>query len=293
MMIHKRKTLPLPLLLLFGLLIQLTACAPGDVRQALDNQKPTVTLSDKKLTALDFESADLLFGFKVSNPNPVALSLAGMDYELKLAGHSFVSGNQTRKMRLAASGDSRIELPVSLAFADIYKGLKDMRGKSEVPYELTTALHINVPLLGKMRFPVTTKGVLPLPSLPKVSLKGITLDKLSLTTATLSIQLQVENPNSFNLGLDRLRYDLMVNGQRWASADRRSLGRVKKRQSNTLSLPITLHLVELGSGVYNLLNSSQPLEFSLSGNLNASSANQLIGKFDMPFSSNGRVSLSR
>lgn len=291
MRMHNTPSLLAPLALVLG--VALAACAPTDVRKALENQKPTVSLADQKLTALDFEHVDLLFGLKVDNPNPIGLTLGGLDYDLKLAGQSFVTGNQDKQMKLAASGASRIDLPVSLAFADIYKGLKDLQGQSEVPYELTTGLLIDVPLLGKLRYPVTTKGVLPLPKLPKVSLKGISVDKLSLTSATLALKLQVDNPNGFNLGLDRLRYDLTVNGKRWASADKSALGDVKEQQTNTLTLPLTLHLMELGSGVYNLLGSSQPLDYSLSGTLDASSANQLIGKFGMPFTSNGRVSLSR
>ncbi len=290
---HIRNKRIISLLSLLGLLFHLAACAPTDVRRALENQKPTVTLTDKKLSALDFERAELLFGFEVSNPNPVALSLAGLDYELKLAGRSFVSGSQQETMRLVASGKSRIDLPLSLAFADIYQGLKEMHGKHEVPYELSTVLHIDVPLLGKLRFPVTTKGVLPLPRLPRVSLKGIQLERLSLSSATLSLKLQVENPNAFGLGLDRLRYELTVNGRPWVSADKRALGDIKAQQGNTLSLPLTLNFAEIGGGLYALLSANRSLDYRLSGSLDARSDNPLIGQFDMPFSSSGSTNLLR
>jgi len=291
-MTHTTK-LRLSSLLLPGLLIALTACAPIDVKQALQNQSPKVSVAGQRLTSLNFERVNLAFDLQVDNPNPIGLTLGGMDYDLKLAGHSFATGNQDQKMQLAASGPSHIELPLSLAFAEIYQGLKELQGKSEVPYELTTGLLIDVPLLGKLRYPVTTKGVLPLPQLPKVSLKNLTVQKINLTSATLALGLQVDNPNAFNVALDRLRYELTVNGKRWASADKASLGSVREQQQNTLTLPLTLNFMELGSGLYSLLTSSQPLDYRINGTLDASSANALIGKFNMPFDNSGNIKLSR
>lgn len=280
-------------LLPLGLTLALSACAPGDVKEALTDQRPKVSVADQRLTSLDFKQVKLAFDIQVDNPNPFGLELAGLDYDLKLAGHSFASGNQDKHMQLAASGPSHFELPLSMAFAEIYQGLKGLKGKSEVPYELTTGLMIDVPLLGKLRYPVTAKGLLPLPQLPKVKLQNLTLEKLNYTSANLALKLQVDNPNAFSLGLDRLRYDLTVNGKRWASADQASLGSVQQQQQNTITLPLTLHFMELGTSVYNLLSSGQKLDYRLNGTLDASSSNSLIGKFDMPFNNRGQISLSK
>lgn len=280
-------------LFLFLTLMGLAACDPGNIKQALDNQKPTVTVVDQRLTHLDFERVNLAFGIQVDNPNPVKIQLAGLDYDLQLADHSFVSGKQTKQMKLAASGRSHFELPLSMSFKEIYEGLGELKGKDEIPYVLTTGLMIDVPLLGKLRYPVKTEGTLPLPKLPKVSLKDLTLEKLSFSGATLALNLQVENPNAFGLSLDTLQYNFNVNGKRWLSGERSSLGNINKGGANTITLPISLNFMEMGSGLYGLLQGGEDLNYNLSGKLDATGDHTLIGAFDMPINSSGSFKLTR
>jgi LEA14-like dessication related protein len=289
----RQSTSSTTLLYTASLLLGLSACAPIDIKEALEQQRPTVSVTDQRLTRLDFERANLAFGIQVDNPNPVALSLAGLDYDLKLDGHSFASGQQTKQMQLAAAGASRFELPLSLAFKEIYQGLANLKDKDEVPYELTTGLMIDVPLLGKLRYPVTVQGVLPLPRLPEISVKSLTMERLSFSGATLNLNLEVNNPNAFGLALNNLNYDFVVNGKRWLNGSRPNLGTVIQNQKNLITLPISLNFMEMGSSLYGLLKGGTDLDYSLSGKLDAHSNQKLIGNFAMPFDSSGRITLAQ
>ncbi len=282
-----------PALLLAATLFTLTACAPGNIKQALDDSRPKVSVADQRLTHLDFQRVNLAFDIQVDNPNPIGIQLAGLDYDLKLAGQSFATGNQGKQMQLKASGSSKFELPLSMSFQEIYQGISKLKGKDEVPYELSTGLMIDVPLLGKLRYPVTTSGTLPLPKLPKVSLKTLTLESLSFSGANLALKLQVDNPNGFGVALDRLQYDFTVNGKRWLNGARSSLGNIAQNKSNEITLPITLNFMEMGSGLYSLLKSDQKLNYSLDGKLDATGGHPLIGSFKMPISHSGQVKLAR
>ena len=270
----------------------LSGCTPGNIRDTLENQKPQVSVAGQQITRLDFQQVGMAFDIQIDNPNPVALSLAGLDYDLKLAGHSFASGKQNKQMQLKAAGPSSFQLPLSMRFAEIYQGLKQLKGKNEVPYELTTGLMIDVPLLGKLRYPVSTSGTLPLPRLPRVSVKSLTLEKLNYSGATLALKLKVNNPNGFGVALDKLRYDFKVNGKRWISGNRASLGNLAAKQGNELTLPITLNFMELGSGLYSLLKGGQDLNYNLSGQLDATGGHPLIGNFDVPINRSGKVRLA-
>ena len=283
----------LSIISLLFLILGLSACSPGDVRQAMENQRPRISIADQRITSLDFERVSMAFGIKVDNPNPIGIQLAGLDYDLKLGGHSFLTGSEEKQMSLRANGVSRIELPLSLGFAEINEAISTLKGKEEVPYELTTGLMIEVPLLGKLRYPVTSRGIVPVPQLPKVSLKTLRVDSMNLLGATLALDIEVDNPNAFSLGLDRLNYNLMVNGKRWASGNRNSLGTIKQKQNNVITLPLSLNFMELGSGLYTALSSGKEVNYSLSGKLDASSSNKLLGSFAMPFETDGRVSLSQ
>ncbi len=281
-----------PALLLAVSLFTLTACAPGNIKQALDESKPKVSVADQRLTHLDFKRVNLAFDIQVDNPNPVGIQLAGLDYDLKLAGHRFATGSQNKQMQLKPSASSKFELPLSMSFQEIYQGIGKLKGKDQISYELATGLMIDVPLLGKLRYPVTTKGTLPLPKLPKVSLKNLTLEKLSYSGATLALRLAVDNPNAFGVALDKLQYDFKVNGKRWLSGNRSSLGNIAKNQSNDITLPITLNFMEMGSSLYGLLKGGEELNYTLNGNLDATGGHPLIGRFKMPINNSGQVKLA-
>lgn len=275
------------------LLLGLTGCTELDVREALEHQKPKVSVADQRFTRLDFERVNMAFGIKVDNPNPVSIELGGLDYDLKLAGQNFASGKQKKTLRMGASGASRFELPLSLSYQEIFITLKSLKGKDTIPYELTTGLMIDVPLLGRLRYPVSTRGELPIPRLPKISLKSLRLDKLNFSYATILLTLEVDNPNAFGLALNRLDYDFKVNGKRWIKGNRANAGQLEEKGKSDITLPLTLNFMELGSSLYGLLDSGKPLNYSLSGKLNATSDNQLIGNFNMPFNRNGKVALSQ
>lgn len=275
------------------ILAGLTACTSMDMQQALENQKPKVSVTDQRLTGLDFERITIAFGIKVDNPNPVDINLAGLDYDLKLGGRSFISGKQDKAMKIAASGASRVELPLSMSFKEIQQGISELKDKDQVPYELTTGLMIQVPLLGTIRYPVVTQGVLPVPRMPTISLQSLKLEKLTFSGATLSVNLQVDNPNDFSVALNALNYALKINGKHWASGNSQTLGAIQAKQKNTISLPVTINLMDLGNGFSNLLASGEDLNYSLSGKLDANSSHALIGRFALPFDTNGRVKLSQ
>lgn len=279
-------------LALAALVLGLAACTPM-MKQVFENQKPQVSVVDQRLTGLDFEKVSIAFGIQVDNPNPIGIDLQGLDYDLKLGGHSFVAGKQDKQMNIAASGSSRIELPLSMTFKEIEKGLSGLKGKEQVPYELTTGLLIRVPLLGTVRYPVVSQGVLPIPQLPKLALKGIKLKSVSITGATLALSLLVDNPNNFNVALNALNYDLTINGKHWASGNSQALGDIKEKQKSLITLPVTISLMDLGSGFSNLLKSGADLNYNLVGKLNASTSNKLIGNFDMPFENSGRVKMTQ
>ena len=278
-------------LLVTAPLLALQGCDTLNVKRALESQSPTVSVAGQRLTHLDFQQATVAFDIQVDNPNPIGLSLAGLDYDLKLAGHSFASGRQNKRMQLKAAGPSNFQLPLSMRFSEIYQGLKELKGKNEVPYELTTGLMIDVPLLGKLRYPVSTSGTLPLPRLPRVKLQSLTLEKLNYSGATLALKLKVDNPNGFAVALDKLRYDFKVNGKRWVSGNRASLGNLGSNQGNEVTVPITLNFMELGSGLYSLLQGGQELDYSLSGKLDATGGHPLIGSFAMPINRSGKIRL--
>ena len=129
-------------------------------------EQPRVDLQDAEVVGLDLERADLRFGFRIENPNGVALPLAGIQYELLVNGGRLLEGSQDRRMDIAARGESRVELPVSVRYSDLVDAWRSLRGRDRSGYEIRADFLFDVPLLGRVRVPVKEQGNLAWPTLP-------------------------------------------------------------------------------------------------------------------------------
>ena len=272
-------------------MLMLPGCASLEkVSQALEGQKPTASVQGLKLTGLDSSGVDLSFDVKVDNPNPVAISLAGLDYDLKLLGSSFLQGKQTKGVKLAANGSSQVEVPLRLGFQQLLDSYRQLRGAKQVGYQLDLGLGFEVPLLGQVRVPVSYQGEFPIPELPSVSLRSLDIQQLSLSGAKLMMQLEVDNPNAFTLLLERLDYGLKLNGYDVGGGIVKQEVRVAEEGRGSVSLPLFIDFNQAGMGLYQALL-GQGIRYDLSGSLDASSSNPLLEAFRVPLDRQGSINL--
>jgi LEA14-like dessication related protein len=272
-------------------LLILTSCATLEqVSQALEGQKPSAKVEGLRLTGLDMNGVDLTFDVGVDNPNPVGISLAALDYDLKLFGSSFLQGAQPMGMKVAASGKSQVQVPVRLGFQQLLNSYRQLKGAEQVGYELDLGMGFEVPVLGKVRVPASYQGQLPIPEMPSVSLKSVDVDQLTLSGAKLLLELQVDNPNSFSLLLDKLDYNLKLNGYDVGGGVVNQAARVQQDGRGVISLPLSLDFAQAGMGLYKALL-GKGVSYDLSGLMQASSSNPILSGFTIPLDKKGSVGL--
>ena len=281
----------LPVIVILVQLFMLSSCATLEqVSEALEGQKPTARVEGLRLTGLDMQGVDLAFDVQVDNPNPISISLAALDYDLKLFGSSFLQGDQPMGMKLAADGRSRVQVPVRLGFQQLLDSYRQLKGAHEVGYELDLGMGFDVPVLGQVRVPASYRGKLPIPEMPSVSLKSVDVERLTLSGAKLMLELQVDNPNSFSLLLDKLDYNLKLNGYDVGGGLLNQAARVESDGRGVISLPLSLDFAQAGKGLYSALLGSG-MSYDLSGSMQAGSANPILKQFRIPLDKQGLVSL--
>jgi LEA14-like dessication related protein len=273
------------------LTLLLTACATLEqVGQVLEGQKPSASVQGLRLTGLDMSGVDLTFDVKVDNPNPVGISLSALDYDLKLFGSTFLQGDQPMGMKLAANGSSQVQVPVRLGFQQLLNSFQQLKGAKAVAYQLDLGMGFDVPLLGQVRVPVDYGGEFPIPEMPTVTLRSLDVTKLTLSGASMLLELQVDNPNNFSLLLDKLNYNLKLNGYDVGG------GTVDKRVSvaqdgqGVVTLPVSLDFAQTGRGLYSVLL-GKGISYDLSGSVDASSSNPILAPFRIPLDRQGRINL--
>lgn len=269
----------------------LQGCATMDrMGQALEGRKPTAQVVGVKLTGLDAQGVNLAFDVNVDNPNPVGISLAGLDYDLKLLGSRFLQGEQPMGMKLAAKGSSQVQVPLRLGFQQLLSTYKQLKSADQAAYQLDLGMGFDVPVLGRVRIPVNYQGEFPIPRMPQIKLRSLDVQKLSMSGASLLMQLQVDNPNAFSLLLDKFDYNLKLNGYDVGGGQLKKSLNIQQGGQGVIGLPVSLDFAQAGLGLYKALLGSG-ISYDLSGSLDASSSNAMLQAFRIPLDKQGRVDL--
>ncbi len=140
--------------------LALAACA--GLGGYADLVRPEVDVTDVKLLGTTLTGADLVFEFRVDNPNAVALVLDGIGYRLRLNDEPLLDGRRDEETTIAASGRSVVELPVTIRYEDLYRVIRSFEGKRRSDYALDADFRFAVPILGSVTVPVSKRGEIPL-----------------------------------------------------------------------------------------------------------------------------------
>lgn len=255
---------------MWGVVLLVGAVGCKDVKGLGDlmNTKPKVSFQKLQIKDIDFQRVQTVFVLKVDNPYPVGLKLTSKEWALAIDGNDFLDGKGGGGLKLAANGSAPVRIPVATRFQDLFAVAGAVKGKDEIPYVLNTKLGFDTPF-GEVKVPLKKQGMFPALHLPRVSLKALRLDKLDLLTQTakLSLDLGVGSDQGSAIGFDAVNYGIKFGGAQVAT------GRTSKKNigdSGTLTIPIDLKLVKLGSGIVNAIKNKGTIDVGLDADIDVS-----------------------
>ena len=128
------------LCLLYGVLLPLAAC----VSLPTDFKDPTVTLVSITPQITNFFAPEFDVVLHVTNPNRMALDIAGLSYTIHLQGNKLIEGVANELPVVAAYGEADISLH---ATADLMNGLNLLgdllnRPSNQVEFELNAEIDL-------------------------------------------------------------------------------------------------------------------------------------------------------
>lgn len=271
------------------LLSQFFSCAT--LKQIANVQKPVVGVQGVRLTGMSFDALNLAFELKITNPNPISLSLAGFDYDFQIDDVSFLKGKQTKEMSIKSGGESIVDIPLSLNFNDLYSTYQSLKNQDSTKYKILCGLSFNLPVLGATRVPVSSAGMLPNLKVPEISVGSLRLNNISLNKADLELKLNVKNANNFGFLVNKLNYNFAVNGATWAKGLSDKQLKVTEKGEGTIAIPISLNFIEMGSSVYKIVSGSQKLNYQLQGSVDLNSSLPLMGRVNLPVDRAGEINI--
>ena len=273
------------------LLFTMTLFGCAELAKYSDTIKPTAKLTGTRLANINFEQVDLIFDLAVENKNPITLDLAGLDYDLKIENQSLVSGVTAKGIKLKANSTSPVQLPVTLKFDDLKKLPGELWNKDKLAYDLQTTFNVILPVIGNYAIPVSKQGEFPVPKIPSIKIKDVKIKNISFTTAELVAQVEVTNPNDFDLGLSNLNYQLNVNQQNWGQGKINQLSSIPKKGKGIVEIPVKLNLLNAGKSAYNALINKTPVEYQLTGNATLDTGLELLKGYNLPLDIKGTTAI--
>ena len=275
-----------------SILLLISCSDVNKLLQTINIQSPKTNLEEVKITSLTFSQADLEFDIRVDNPNPVGVSLNGFDYDLLINNNSFLKGSQNKKMSIAANGNTKIKLPLTLHYKDIYETYKSLINEDSVSYALKTGFKFNLPILGDVRVPLETKGHLPVLKIPVINLSSVKVKNIGFSSIDLQVNFEVDNPNAFSLALENFDYKFDVAGTNWIKGKQKKIN-LKKKQKSTVSIPVSLSILDMGSSILNMLKDGAELDYNLSGKTNIGSSIPVLKSYPLKFNKSGKFEVSK
>ncbi|MBC7188045.1 MAG: LEA type 2 family protein [Calditrichaeota bacterium] len=251
-------------------------------------KEPTAAVKGVRLTSLSFEQLGLAVQVGVQNPNAVALTLAGYDYQLKLGGTPLFSGTQEQAVTVQRNAESVVEIPVALRFAELFDALQNLRTQDSTDLGVTANLWCDLPVLGRKKLPISVSHRVPLLKLPALTVEGLTAKMVGLTSAEIGLRVRVRNPNALGFNINQLSYALTLHDKVPANGVLQNL-QLPAHGTADFTVPVTVDLVKVGQALFSALTSKQPVKYDLKADLVMGTGLDLLREAALHLSHSGQI----
>ena len=230
-----------------ALVLALTGCATTD-----GGRRAQVTLSDGKLTQIDFAGVDLRFDLAVKNPTDRYVRLDAYRWELLVAGKKLAKGQSHGSEPVDSSSEIVVQIEVPVKNGDVFNLIHTDRPITPPVYELRlTALLAG----GLMTLPQDFErhGQLSILYRPVVTLQNFRVVKQTNEAATIRFETLLENQNPFAIRLDKTVANLHLAGRPVAQEFQGPAKDIPANGRAVAAFDLELDLAVLGSTVVNAL----------------------------------------
>jgi len=220
---------------------------------------PKVSLSDIKISSMNFRQLELVCIFDVQNPNLFNADLKSFNCDFVASTRSIASGSAATPIpSIPAGGRRSVPVAIAISLSDLSGVAKEYAHGKTVPYELTSRPVFNV--LG-VSLPVSFSHGGKIPSLlaPKWKLKRISLRK-GRQPAFL-ITFEIRNPSGIHLSLEGVKGSLRLAGEPVLELDETKLTDLPDGETIELVIPVRVRLAALAGAASKLITDWRSVKF--------------------------------
>lgn len=235
----------------------------------IEKYLPKVKFKKFKVNSIDFKKIDTDFVLQIDNPNPLRVALSSFGWNLDLAGSRFLGGNNADGVTIEASRSSNVRIPVSIQFAELIDSVSGLAQQTDtVPFAFRGKMGFNTPL-GEVKVPYRAAGDFPVLRAPKIAFQKVRLDNINLLrqSATIAIDLGVSHQQASAIDLSGFDYALKLGGKEVISGLIDNLATVPAGKTKTVSLPVTVNLLAVGTTIAGAIANKGKIDVGLDARL--------------------------
>ena len=223
---------------------------------------PTVRFEGMKVNEVSWTDISTDFEFTVENPNPVRLGVASFEYALDLQDIPLISGDRNEGFQMQPQASSPLVLPVDLVFAETWDVVDAARGVDEIDFGLAGQFGFDTPI-GMVEIPFNEAGAFPALRTPQLRFTQFRVAEVTLTDATLELDVAVDNSHGSTLFFDNFSYDLVLANEPVASGVINTFD-VAGDAEGVVTLPIEINLLSAGFTIVDAIVSGGKLDLQMS-----------------------------
>lgn len=236
------------------------------IEETIGFGKPTADVSAIHVPKINLKQADIIIDILVTNPNPVPIPLIDINYLIESDGRKLISGLIPDAGTIHAHGSETVQIPLCLIYDDIRNTYEEIQPGSIIPYKVKVDLIVDVPVFGRLTFPLEKCGEIPVPYKPDVDIDKIKFEKFSFEETIATLHLKLENKNDFDMGLNALDYEVWLADVSIGGAELAKTEHIVKNGITYLDLPITFRPKDLGSALWDMIR-GKGTGYSMKGNI--------------------------
>ncbi|OGD20178.1 MAG: hypothetical protein A2W03_13225 [Candidatus Aminicenantes bacterium RBG_16_63_16] len=231
---------------LLALLLTAASVAPAARRNII------LTLDKKEIRDLTSSGLVLIFQIEVANASSNVYSLSEYDYRVVIEGTDLFAWRTTldQPITVEKGGQTRIALPIKIAYADVFKSIPGTEGKTKLNGYATGLMIFTDAKKRQEKVPFAFSGEFPVFKDIEVTVQPVEVKVLTVGGTEFVFSFSLRNPNDFELVLGSLDYRLDLDGKTAARGAIEGENKLAAGGEKAFRLPVMLDFFEVGKEFY-------------------------------------------
>jgi len=172
------------------------------------------------IRSVDLAATDFLIEIDLENPQEGSLRVRPFSYELMIAGQPYLRGEHSVELRIPGGAVRTAAIPIRIRYRALYARYSNLAEEPAAEYELHAdpgapvagRRYADAPANNGARSggPIRYQNRFPILKPPYIRVGDTDFDNDGWTSAKVKMDVRIENPNIFPLGVEDLGYDLVM-----------------------------------------------------------------------------------